>query len=176
MSRRPSFAPTWLVLSLCLSSCYIRVPRQWQVLNPVVPAEPYIDITVRKEGLPLPIPPVLWFAGTTKEYMLDIMVHMAPLDYQRLDSIAYEIRGEEQQVVAAGTLPLLGGEFSFRAYDPTRYQAQSATKHRVKLGKHRQNLTGTFTLYLTDKQQKVRQLPLQKVPLKYTKARFGFII
>lgn len=173
-------------LLLCmLGSCVaVREFKYWRVDPPRQPESPppYVTIAVRRPGFYTPLP-VLWEFRLTKAYRLDLGVNTRDVTYDRLDSIGYRLWVRPGQVLAAGTLPVVNGPNNRRTdapggfkrleFAPDLHGTKCVTPARIRLPNLKQDLTGSFRLYLTDAAHRPQVVRLDSVPVSYYEARFG---
>jgi hypothetical protein len=176
---------TGLLLAVLSSSCVAsRRPAYWSYWQLHSKADqttqPTILLDLQKETLPLPVPAVLWLIGS-RQYQLTLDFLTSTMEYQQFDSIQYQLRTTQNQVLTAGTLPFRRGEVNKVPFEPSmpslpvRYLIRCTTPARIPLSKQRQPLMGTFLIYAKDRNGQPALVPVDQVPLRYYEARISTI-
>lgn len=172
---------SWLFLCVFSSSCVVgRKPKSWHYAQiPVNRAiKPVILLDLQKNILPIGVPLVLWETGG-KQYQLSLDFLTSTAEYQRFDSIQYQIRTVESQLLATGTLPFRDGKLKQVPMEPSlpslpeSHLIRCTTPTRITLGKQRQSLRGTFLIYALDRNGQPALVSLDTVSLHYQKAKLG---
>ena len=169
---------SWLLLCVFGSGCVVgRKPTSWYYSQ--IPAnraiKPVILLDLQKETIPLGVPLVLWETGS-KRYQLTLDFLTSTAEYQQFDSIQYQIRTVENQLLTTGTLPFRNGKMNKVALEPSlpslpeSHLIRCTTPTRILLGKQRQSLRGTFLIYAVDRNGQTAIIPLDTVSLRYQKA------
>lgn len=170
---------SWLILCALSSSCVVgRKPTSWHYAQ--LPAnraiKPLIVLDLQKNTLPLGVPLVLWETGG-KHYQLTLDFLTSTAEYQRFDSIQYQIRTGENQILTTGTLPFCTGEIKQVPVEssplslPERHLIRCATPTRITLGRQRQALKGTFLIYALNRNGQPALIRLDTISLRCQKAK-----
>ena len=171
---------SFISLCLLLTNCVAVSKRKswmWRKLKTDTTSDPYvgfIEINLLKEAIWIPTPIIMAEVNCSRNYLLDIDFHTETRnEYSKLDSIRYSIYTSGNQIVSTGVLPIKNGEFRIRSYSPGIYRAQCATASSIPLGKQRNPLNGTFTIYATDSTGQPKAIHVTDVTLEYYKPRVG---
>jgi hypothetical protein len=172
---------SWVVLCVGGSSCLVaRHPAYWHYSRiPVNRAlQPIIKLELQKATLPLGILLLLWETGS-KRYQLSLNFVTSTAQYQQFDSIQYQIRTDEDQLLATGSLPFGEQKLYTFPFDPRlpssreSYLLRCATPAHISMKKQRHALKGTFLLYAVDQTGQPARVRLDTVSLRYQKATLG---
>ncbi|RSK42496.1 hypothetical protein [Hymenobacter perfusus] len=168
----------FLLLCLLLTNCVAVSKRKswmWRKLKSDTTSDPYvgfIEINLLKEVIWIPTPIIMTEVNCSRNYLLDIDFHTETKnEYRKLDSIRYSIITSDNRIVNEGVLPIKNGELSIRSYSPGIYRAQCTTEPSIHLGKQKQALNGTFTIYATDINGQPKAVHVTDVILNYYKPR-----
>ncbi|WP_460677312.1 hypothetical protein [Hymenobacter coalescens] len=178
MSLRLLHACTWLLAAFS-SGCVAHIrPDSWGHVHRPLEAEratqPTLQLEVHQKTFPLPLPLVLWEIGSRK-YQISLVFTTTLVEHRQVDSIRYQIRTPENQLLAAGTLPFRKGKVRpvpYQQWGPfllDRYRIRGATPARLPLEKTSQALRGSFLIYAVDRNGQSATLPLHNIPLHYHK-------
>jgi hypothetical protein len=163
-----------VIFCLLLTNCVAVSKRKswmWRKLKSDTTSTPYvafIEMNLLKEAVLIPTPIIMTEVNCSRNYLLDIDFHTEMKDeYKKLDSIKYSITTIGNDTISEGILPIKNGEFSIRSYSPGIYRAQCTTEASIYLGKQKQSLIGTFTIYATDSNGQPKTIDIDNVGLYY---------
>ncbi|MBD2715663.1 hypothetical protein KBK19_11505 [Microvirga sp. STR05] len=178
MKKRIITLFSFISLCLLLTNCVAVSKRKswmWRKLKTDTTSIPYvgfIEINLLKEVLWLPTPIIMTEVNCSRNYLLDIDFHTEERNvYNSLDSIRYSISSPNNRIIDAGVLPIKNGRFSIRSYSPGIYRAQCTTEPGIRLGKQKQELNGTFTIYATDSSGRAKSIYISNASLNYYKPK-----
>ncbi|MBG8552239.1 hypothetical protein [Hymenobacter guriensis] len=169
---------TLAISCLLLTDCVAISKRKswmWRKSNPDTTSTPYvsfIEINLLKEVIWVPTPIIATEVNSSPDYLLDIDFHTETKnEYHKLDSIRYKIIASDNRTINEGVLPIKNGELSIRSYSPGIYRAQCTTKPSIRLGKQKQALNGTFTIYATGSNGQPKSIYINNIILNYYKPK-----